>query len=113
LGSLTSGATMATLNCLLAARESIKEIPIEKRVIYLTDQAHHSVNRALKTLKEIRAAGKNIQFDMINSGSTALGTRIEMLKLMKSPPDIIVAEIDSLKAAVAAGILVCTQVSSI
>ena len=55
-------------------------------------------------VKEMRASGKKVQFEVVDSGTTAVGTRVEMLKLMKFPPDIVVAEIDSSKAAVAAEI---------
>jgi aromatic-L-amino-acid decarboxylase len=49
-GCLTSGGTMATLNCLLAARATVEHVAVEKLAIYLTDQAHHAADRTLKTI---------------------------------------------------------------
>jgi branched-chain amino acid transport system substrate-binding protein len=53
---------------------------------------------------EIKAAGKRLRFTPVDSGTSAVGTRTEMINLMKDPPDVVVAEIDSSKAAVAAEI---------
>ncbi len=49
-GSLTSGATMATLNCFLAARESVSSTLSEKLVIYQTSQTHFATDRTLKAM---------------------------------------------------------------
>ena len=53
IGNLTSGGSIANLMALVAAREAhnIKARDVEKSVIYLTKQAHHSI------LKAIRIAG--------------------------------------------------------
>ncbi len=62
-GCLTSGGTMATLNCLLAARETVEDIPVEKLAIYLTDQAHHSASRTLKTMGLHRSVTRIVPTD--------------------------------------------------
>lgn len=62
-GSLTSGATMATLNCFLAARETVKDVPTEKLVIYLSNQSHHAINRTLKTLSLHQALIHTVETD--------------------------------------------------
>lgn len=62
-GVLTSGGTMATLNCLLAARESVEGVPVEKLAIYMTDQAHHCATRSLKTMGLHRAVTRIVATD--------------------------------------------------
>ncbi len=67
-GCLTSGGTSASLNALLAARETLKDQAIERQVIYLTDQAHLSANRTLKTIglnrSKIHSVGVNDRLQM-------------------------------------------------
>lgn len=50
LGNLTSGGSIANLIAVVTAREAfyIKARDIEKMVIYLSEQAHHSVQKALR-----------------------------------------------------------------
>ena len=49
-GNLTSGGSIANLIGIVAAREAkkIKAKEIERSVIYLTDQAHHSIDKAIR-----------------------------------------------------------------
>ncbi len=51
-GTLTSGGSIANLIALTAARDyhKIKSDKITKSVVYLSPQAHHSINKALKIL---------------------------------------------------------------
>jgi glutamate/tyrosine decarboxylase-like PLP-dependent enzyme len=91
-GSLTSGATMATLNCLLAARESAGGTPVEKLGIYLTDQAHHSVNRTLRTLGLHRARIATIAVDeRLRLRPEELGRAIEEHRARGIRPFLVVA----------------------
>lgn len=50
LGNLTSGGSIATLIAITTARDAkgIRARDIEKAVIYLTEQAHHSVQKAIR-----------------------------------------------------------------
>jgi glutamate/tyrosine decarboxylase-like PLP-dependent enzyme len=64
-GVLTSGGTMATLNCLLAARESVDHVPVEKLAIYMTDQAHHCAARTLKTMGLHRSVRRIVGTDAL------------------------------------------------
>ncbi len=49
-GNLTSGGSISNLIGIVAARDAagIKPIDIQKSVIYLTNQAHHSVDKAIR-----------------------------------------------------------------
>lgn len=61
------------------------------------------VAQGVRLAAEILAKkGSQIRLETLDSGTTALGTRTAMLELMKSPPDVVIAEIDSSKAEVAA-----------
>jgi glutamate/tyrosine decarboxylase-like PLP-dependent enzyme len=52
VGSLTSGGSIANLIALTAARDhhKIKSDKITKSIVYLSPQAHHSINKALKII---------------------------------------------------------------
>jgi len=52
IGNLTSGGSIATLIALTAARDKygIKNAKIEKSVIYLSQQVHHCINKALRII---------------------------------------------------------------
>ena len=49
-GNLTSGGSMANLTAILTARDAagLKARDYERAVVYLTDQAHHSIAKALR-----------------------------------------------------------------
>lgn len=51
LGNLTSGGSIASLICIVAARDAkgIKGADIHKQVIYLSEQVHHSIRKAVNT----------------------------------------------------------------
>ncbi len=50
LGNLTSGGSIANLIAIVTARDvkGIKSVKVEKSVIYLTEQIHHSVQKAIR-----------------------------------------------------------------
>ncbi len=52
IGNLTSGGSIATLIALTSARDKygIKNAKIEKSVIYLSQQVHHCINKALRII---------------------------------------------------------------
>jgi glutamate/tyrosine decarboxylase-like PLP-dependent enzyme len=52
IGNLTSGGSIATLIALTSARDKygIKNAKIEKSVIYLSEQVHHCINKALRII---------------------------------------------------------------
>lgn len=52
--------------------------------------------------KKLSSEGIDVQIVKYNSNSDAIGTRSAMLDVLKDPPDVIIAEVDSSKAAVAA-----------
>lgn len=51
---------------------------------------------------ELREAGLNIELVKYNSESNAAGTRSAVQDLLKDPPDVVIAEVDSSKAVIAA-----------
>jgi len=69
-GNITSGGSVANLTALFTAKKArgIQSKNIEKQVIYLTSQTHHSINKALKVtgLDEavIRCLNINQHFEM-------------------------------------------------
>ena len=50
VGNITSGGSLANLGAILAAREAagIKSRDVERTVVYLTEQTHHCVTKALR-----------------------------------------------------------------
>ncbi len=50
IGNLTSGGSIANLIAIVTAREAynIKALDIDKSVIYLSEQAHHSIQKAIR-----------------------------------------------------------------
>ena len=91
-GCLTSGGTMATLNCLLAARETVDHMPAEKMGIYLTDQAHHAVSRTLKTLGLHRSAIHTVATDSrLRMDVADLSRAIELHRQQGVHPFLVVA----------------------
>ncbi|HET6629387.1 MAG TPA: pyridoxal-dependent decarboxylase [Woeseiaceae bacterium] len=49
-GDLTSGGSIANLSAIVAAREAhgVRAADLPRRVVYLSDQAHHSMHKALR-----------------------------------------------------------------
>ena len=83
---------MATLNCLLAARETVDHMPAEKMGIYLTDQAHHAVSRTLKTLGLHRSAIHTVATDSrLRMDVADLSRAIELHRQQGVHPFLVVA----------------------
>jgi aromatic-L-amino-acid decarboxylase len=64
-GNLTSGGSLANLNAIVAARDDrqISGERIAKSVVYLTDQAHHSIQRALHIAGLDQCVTRKLQVD--------------------------------------------------
>ena len=65
IGNLTSGGSIATLIALTAARDKygIKNAKIEKSVIYLSQQVHHCINKALRIIGLEDVVIRHIELD--------------------------------------------------
>ena len=65
IGCLTSGGSMATLTCMHTAREhfQIKAADFHRLVIYLTDQTHHVIPKALHIAGMRESVLRNIPMD--------------------------------------------------
>jgi glutamate/tyrosine decarboxylase-like PLP-dependent enzyme len=65
IGNLTSGGSIANLIALTAARDhhQIKGAKIEKSVIYLSEQTHHCIHKALRIIGLEDAILRHIQVD--------------------------------------------------
>lgn len=64
-GNLTSGGSLANLNAIVTARDSrdVSGNLIEKSVVYLTDHAHHSIDRSLHVAGLDRCLKRRISVD--------------------------------------------------
>ncbi|MBN4046990.1 aminotransferase class V-fold PLP-dependent enzyme [bacterium AH-315-P13] len=65
IGNLTSGGSIATLIALTSARDKhgIKNAKIEKSVIYLSQQVHHCINKALRIIGLEDVITRHIELD--------------------------------------------------
>ncbi|MBI3294076.1 MAG: aminotransferase class V-fold PLP-dependent enzyme [Deltaproteobacteria bacterium] len=70
-GVLTSGGTLAALTALVAARDTRAAEEWRRGVVYVTDQAHHSIAKVLKTIglveTPVRVVAVDSEFRMLVS----------------------------------------------
>ena len=94
IGNLTSGGSIATLIALTSARDKyeIKNSKIEKSVIYLSQQVHHCINKALRIIGLEDVIIRHIELDD-NSRiiSEDLINKIEADKAVGLNPFLIIA----------------------
>lgn len=67
IGNLTSGGSIANLIALTAARDSkgVLENPIGQSVIYMTEQVHHCIHKALRIIGLGKVTVRNIEMDHV------------------------------------------------
>jgi glutamate/tyrosine decarboxylase-like PLP-dependent enzyme len=94
IGNLTSGGSIATLIALTSARDKygIKNTKIEKSVIYLSQQVHHCINKALRIIGLEDVIIRHIKLDD-NSRIIPedLQTKIEIDKAQGLNPFLVIA----------------------
>jgi len=94
IGNLTSGGSIATLIALTSARDKhgIKNAKIEKSVIYLSQQVHHCINKALRIIGLEDVIIRHIELDC-NSRIIPedLQTKIEIDKSSGLNPFLVIA----------------------
>jgi len=91
-GCLTSGGTMAMLTCLLAARESVANVPAERLAIYLTDQTHHSAHRSLKAMGLLSAKIRLVATDeLLRMDAAELSRAVQEDKRGELLPFLVIA----------------------
>ncbi len=93
-GALHSGGSIANLSCIVTARDAqgIKSVDVPRAVIYLTEQVHHCVTKALR----IAGLGEShVQFvpvdDQFRMDPDALATLIRADKAAGRKPFLVVA----------------------
>jgi aromatic-L-amino-acid decarboxylase len=107
-GNLTSGGSIANLICIVTARDAmgIKARDVERSVIYLSQQAHHSIDKAIRIagLKEaiVRFIPLDDRFRMIpealeNEIATDIGQGLKPFLVIASAGTTDVGAIDPLE----------------
>jgi len=94
IGNLTSGGSIATLIALTSARDKhgIKNANIEKSVIYLSEQVHHCINKALRIIGLEDVIIRYIELDENSRIITEnLQAKIEMDKAEGLNPFLVIA----------------------
>ncbi len=94
IGNLTSGGSIATLIALTAARDkhSIKNAKIEKSVIYLSEQVHHCINKALRIIGLEDVIIRHVELDHYSRIITEdLSNKIENDKAEGLNPFLVIA----------------------
>jgi len=93
-GNLTSGGSIANLTAIVVARDTVgvNSTNIEKKVLYMTEQAHHCVDKALRIAGLSEIAIRRVNMDtQYRMDSQDLERLIEADKLAGFEPWMVVA----------------------
>lgn len=72
IGNLTSGGSIANLIALTSARDAkgVLDQPVEQSVIYMTEQVHHCIHKALRIIGLVKVTVRTVEMDDVGRMST-------------------------------------------